>query len=176
MNTADKLLTQIKEDREIRAKADRMLRGEKFQIRGMSDFQKMGVYLLAGIHTQSGCIEHRQKNTTYGAVNLSGRTMRMHRASYQTFVGPIGGIQVCHKCDNPRCFNPDHLFLGTSKENMVDASKKGRQFLQKNPQAAELVRKKGFGESSPRATLTQDQVRDVRRRLVRGQTNAFIAR
>jgi len=52
--------------------------------------------------------------------------------SYRIFKGDIPkGLYVCHACDNPRCINPDHLWVGTAKENMQDAKRKGRLFHQK---------------------------------------------
>lgn len=64
---------------------------------------------------------------------------KAHRYSYETFNGPlIEGMLVCHKCDNPSCVNPEHLFLGTPKENMQDKYRKGRGKLIRNPKHRNL--------------------------------------
>lgn len=49
-----------------------------------------------------------------------------NRLSYEVYNGPIGDKHVCHRCDNPACINPQHLFLGDHVDNMADTKVKGR--------------------------------------------------
>jgi hypothetical protein len=76
-----------------------------------------------------GCVPMKYKRNRDGYVlfALCGKATLAHIARWRLFVGDIpDGLEVCHRCDNPWCVNIDHLFLATHKENMEDASRKGR--------------------------------------------------
>ena len=64
----------------------------------------------------------------YGCIYFDGKRTRSHRVSYRLYYGIIpDGLHVLHRCDNPSCVNPYHLFLGTNKDNMKDKVSKNRQ-------------------------------------------------
>ncbi len=88
----------------------------------------------------------------YGCVSSGhDKTTPAHRFAWELVNGPIpAGMYICHRCDNPPCVRPDHLFLGTHLDNMADMVAKGRG---KNPRF--------LGEEHPRAKLTEDDVRAI---------------
>jgi hypothetical protein len=79
--------------------------------------------------TESGCWLWlgSTNNKGYGYSGIRGLPALAHRATFQVFVGAIPpGMNVCHKCDTPTCVNPDHLFLGTQRDNVHDCRNKKR--------------------------------------------------
>lgn len=62
----------------------------------------------------------------YGRFMMNNKVCNAHRVSYEIFLGSINNYQVLHKCDTPSCVNPQHLFLGTHADNMIDKTIKGR--------------------------------------------------
>ena len=67
------------------------------------------------------------KGNGYGQVLCRGRVQSAHRVAFEIANGPIpSGLFVCHRCDNKRCCNPSHLFLGTPSDNVNDMHAKGR--------------------------------------------------
>lgn len=84
----------------------------------------------------------------------------VHRLVYAHFVGPVpDDVLVCHRCDTPSCVNPKHLFLGTPQDNVDDMMRKGR--FDPGP-------RDNTGERNPNRKISEQEVRQIRERYVRG--------
>ncbi len=101
------------------------------------------------------------RSNGYGVINEGGnhgKAIRVHRLSYEMHHGPIPpDLLVCHTCDVRNCVNPDHLFLGTYKDNNQDMSRKGR------------ARGGVTGEAHGSAKLTEQQVLEIRTKYAEHQ-------
>jgi len=128
----------------------------------------------------TGCWMWRtQLSVRYPGFYYKSRCEKAHRVSYIIHVGEIPyGLRVCHKCDNTRCVNPGHLFLGTQSDNLKDMGKKGRHGATKNPHAwaarIGAARSKP-GETNPAAKLTETLVAEIRARHNAGEPYSRLA-
>ena len=111
----------------------------------------------------TGCWEWQGSTRNgYGRITVGSRkdgsrkTMSTHRLAYELHYGEIPkGMEICHKCDNRRCVNPYHLFLGTRQDNIDDREQKGRN----NPPK---------GEKHAKAKLTEADVLAIRTKRLQG--------
>jgi hypothetical protein len=90
--------------------------------------------LLNRIKKVNGCWEWQGKitNVGYGEITHERKYVLAHRCSYKTFKCEIPkGMHICHSCDNKKCINPDHLWVGNQKDNAIDMMKKNRGGCQK---------------------------------------------
>jgi len=103
----------------------------------------------------------------YGYMRVDGKMVGVHRLSYSMYnsEGIPSGLCVMHKCDNPSCVNPDHLSLGTHKDNMDDRGAKGRSSGGSLP-----------GEQAHNSILTDIGVRVIRRCVEYGMKQTVLAR
>ena len=107
----------------------------------------------------------------YGRLWTDKRPVTTHRYSWQIHFGPIpDGALVCHHCDNPPCVRPDHLFLGTDRDNIHDMIRKGRAYHPRG-EAHQFYRRGDLmrGERGPNARLKDKQVAEIRRLYATGK-------
>jgi hypothetical protein len=106
--------------------------------------------------TEDGCWEWNgsRHKTGYGQISGTGASgpLKAHRVSYELYVGEFDqALYILHKCDNPPCVNPSHLYPGTNQDNMDDANNRGR--------AKHMYMS---GEFAPASKLTWEQVQQIR--------------
>jgi len=112
------------------------------------------------VATEAGCLEWQGYRETfgYGQIRINGKLYKAHRYAFELAYGPIPeGLVICHRCDNPPCCNPEHLFLGTHADNIADRCAKGRT------RTGHL-----YGEESVSAILTAADVISIRTQYAAG--------
>lgn len=112
----------------------------------------------------TGCLEWTRScdRDGYGYIRVGPKLRRVHQVAYERTHGPIPqGQWVLHRCDNPKCGNPSHLFLGDNKINVADKVAKGRH---------------AYGERNGRANLTEEDIRQIRFDYARGERQVDLAK
>lgn len=103
-----------------------------------------------GVLTPTGCIEYEGATVTgYGSIQIWGRSRLVHRVAWTVFRSPIpDGKFVLHRCDNPPCFNPNHLYIGDQSDNTRDrhtrkpeSTARGEQLSHLTPDDVHLMRR-----------------------------------
>jgi hypothetical protein len=128
------------------------------------ELAQLGERLWRRVRKSDGCWEWTGgvMGSGYGQLRQAGRSIGTHRLAYLLLVGSIpDGLCVCHTCDNPRCVRPDHLWLGTNRDNQLDARAKGRSAI---------------GERNSRALLTAEQADAIRVRVDAGESPTALSR
>jgi len=97
------------------------------------------------------------------------RVRTAHRAAYELFFGDPGALQVNHRCGNRRCCNPDHLYAGTQQQNHADSIKHGTHF------PPPFVCGNKVGNQHGHSPLTEEMVRDIRKRRAAGERGIDLA-
>lgn len=116
------------------------------------------------INEENGCWEWigNPRENGYCRSTFKRKNWYVHRMAYTAFIGEIpNGMDVCHKCDNRKCCNPAHLFVGTRKDNMEDAVEKGRQ---------------AKGDMLPQTKLTEMHINEIVERAAIGEPYEEIAK
>lgn len=136
------------------------MRRTRYEPKGKAPLRPLAERLWSRCERQpNGCLEwqrYRHPTSGYGQIGRGRREegiVGTHRAAWEVTHGPIpDGLDVLHRCDNPPCCDPDHLFLGTDADNSADKVAKGRQ---------------ARGAALPQTKLSDAQVTEIRRRYDR---------
>jgi len=123
------------------------------------------------------CCDH----VGYGLIRIRSwpYSLGAHRVSAYVFLGVSiykreDNKYICHHCDNPPCINPSHLFVGTAKENMHDAIRKGKMNFDRSSCGG--MRKEWIGTKCKQAKLNKKSVLEIRRRYNSGDSGTHLAK
>jgi len=125
--------------------------------------RKVELRILAKSHVNpiTGCRiwDGAKDPSGYGAIHLYDQYLAIHRVAYEIWVSPIPeGKILMHECDNPSCIEPQHLKIGTTKDNNKDRSLKGRT-------------NRSYGEDNPYSKLTEEAVYEIKTLFKQGITS-----
>lgn len=147
---------------------------------------------------ETGCLEWQRYVNPHGyaQISVSGHQVYIHRIAYFLHYGvKPGDLLVCHHCDNPKCGEKSHLFLGTHSDNSQDAVRKDRwgpsgerHWAHRTPERVAELREQGVwkkqkeniealnGENHPCTVLTAEMVREIKERSAKGESNKELAK
>ncbi len=130
--------------------------------RRLSDAEHTSYFWGRAKRRKNGCLEWPIKRMAYGLITRHGKLYGTHVYSWTLTNGPVPkGVCVLHTCDNRRCIEPTHLFLGNKGDNNRDTFSKKRHY---------------FGTRHWKAKLTPATVRIIRKRYAKGESQESIGR
>jgi hypothetical protein len=124
------------------------------------------------VHKTDGCWfwTGSRDRKGYGRININYIPQLAHRIAWELACSPVpAGLFVLHKCDNPPCVRPDHLYVGTHIDNMRDARERRRMKTERFRASRQR------GEARPHSKLTENQVREIRALREDGATMTSLA-
>jgi hypothetical protein len=129
-----------------------------------TDSIKINLFSKRAFDPKKGCWEWQggMDKDGYGKIQIESKSLRVHRVSAMIYLGfDINSkLQVCHKCDNPCCFNPEHLFIGSDRDNKNDMKNKQRT----------------KGSRNRSSLLTEEDVVEIKKMIRSGFSQSVIAR